>query len=130
MCGADSWFGAHCESHVGDGAQSSSQLWLPIRVGGADGIGLDEVGVIAAMATPLAQASVPVLYVSAFSNDYVLVPAALTDVSVDAFENQGFDVKRRSAADDDDAPAPEPAAPPAAPPAEEPAPVAEADASS
>ena len=83
MCGADSWFGAHCESHVGDGAQSSSQLWLPIRVGGADGIGLDEVGVIAAMATPLAQASVPVLYVSA-SNDYVLVPAALTDVSVDA----------------------------------------------
>ena len=86
MCGADSWFGAHCEAHVGDGAQSSSQLWLPIRVGGADGIGLDEVGVIAAMATPLAQASVPVLYVSAFSNDYVLVPAALTDVSVDAFE--------------------------------------------
>ena len=56
----------------------------------ADGIGLDEVGVIAAMATPLAQASVPVLYVSAFSNDYVLVPAALTDVSVDAFEKQGF----------------------------------------
>ena len=78
------------------------------------------------MATPLAQASVPVLYVSAFSNDYVLVPAALTDVSVDAFENQGFDVKRRSAADDDDAPAPEPPAPPA----EDPAPVAEADASS
>ena len=114
MCGADSWFGAHCEAHVGDGAQSSSQLWLPIRVGGADGIGLDEVGVIAAMATPLAQASVPVLYVSAFSNDYVLVPAALTDVSVDAFEKQGFDVKRRSAADDVDAtPAPEPAAPPA-----------------
>ena len=125
MCGADSWFGAHCESHVGDGAQSSSQLWLPIRVGGADGIGLDEVGVIAAMATPLAQASVPVLYVSAFSNDYVLVPAALTDVSVEAFEKQGF-VVRRSAADDDDAPAPEPPAPPA----EDPAPVAEADASS
>ena len=46
------WFGAHREAHVGDGAQSSSQLWLPIRVGGADGIGLDEVGVIAAMATP------------------------------------------------------------------------------
>ena len=55
----------------------------------------------------------PVLYVSAFSNDYVLVPAALTDVSVEAFENQGF-VVRRSAADDVDAtPAPEPAAPPA-----------------
>ena len=122
MCGADSWFGAHCEAHVGDGAQSSSQLWLPIRVGGADGIGLDEVGVIAAMATPLAQASVPVLYVSAFSNDYVLVPAALTDVSVDAFENQGFVVRRSAADDDGDAPAPEPAEEPPAP--------AEADASS
>ena len=89
MCGADSWFGAH-RDRTSATARRAPRSWLPIRVGGADGIGLDEVGVIAAMATPLAQASVPVLYVSAFSNDYVLVPAALTDVSVEAFENQGF----------------------------------------
>lgn len=51
-------------------------------------MGFEKVGVIERITGPLAAASIPVLYVSTFSSDYVLVPSNLLDDALQQFDSR------------------------------------------
>jgi hypothetical protein len=55
---------------------------------------LDLIGVLAAIADPLAEAGVSIFAISTFETDYVLVRAADLEVAVHALERAGHQVSR------------------------------------
>ena len=68
----------------GLGLQQDGTDWRVVRVGeGAEGF--EKVGVIERITGPLAAASIPVLYVSTFSSDYVLIPSDRLDEALGLF---------------------------------------------
>jgi hypothetical protein len=52
----------------------------------------DAVGILAALATPLAEAGIPILAVSSFDTDYLFVPEARLDAAVRALRAAGHAV--------------------------------------
>ena len=76
--------------------QHDSQEWVPIRVGGADGTPLSEIGVVATQAKILADADISILYLSTFFSDFTLVQRADVDRAAAAFEEAGFECMRQS----------------------------------
>jgi len=96
------------------GLQQDGTNWRVVRVGeGAQGF--EEVGVIERITGPLAAAEIPVLYISTFCSDYVLIPSARLDDALLCFDPS-------AAREPSKQPAPHSsAAPPASPPADSPA---------
>jgi uncharacterized protein len=72
-------------------AVEGSGRWRALRVGGT--LAHSEIGVLAALATPLAAAGIPILAISSFDTDYVLVPDAALDAAVEALEAAGHRVR-------------------------------------
>lgn len=77
------------------GLQHDDQEWVPIRVGGADGTPIEEIGVIATQAKVLAEADISILYLSTFFSDFTLVQRADVERAAEAFESAGFALERR-----------------------------------
>ena len=61
--------------------------WRAVRVAGTLDFGL--TGILSSLATPLAEAEVPIFAVSTFDTDYVLVPDRLLEVAVRALGSAG-----------------------------------------
>ena len=55
-------------------------------------LAFDEVGILAALTAPLAEAGVPILAIGTFDTDVVLVPASRLDDAVDALTAAGHDL--------------------------------------
>lgn len=64
--------------------------WRCLRVQGT--FDFDAVGVLAALAVPLAEAGVPILALSTFDTDYLLVKDSRLPDAVSALENAGHTV--------------------------------------
>jgi uncharacterized protein len=64
-----------------------SGRWRALRVGGT--LAHTELGVLAALAVPLAAAGISILAISSFDTDYVLVPDAELDGAVEALIGAG-----------------------------------------
>lgn len=62
--------------------------WRCVRVG-EGAVGFDKVGVLERITGPLAHAGIPVLYISTFSADYVLLPADRLDDALSQFAPDG-----------------------------------------
>ena len=65
--------------------------WRAFKVQGPLDFGL--TGVLAAIASPLAAAGVPIFALSTFDTDYVLVKEALLTAAVEALRKAGMDVE-------------------------------------
>jgi len=57
-----------------------------------DELDFDQVGVLAALLAPLADAEIPILTVSTYDTDWILVPTGRTDVAEEAWRRSGHDV--------------------------------------
>jgi hypothetical protein len=66
--------------------------YRPIRVRGT--LPPDLVGILLAIADPLAEAKIPIFAISTYDTDYVLVKAADLDRAVAALEGAGHEVGR------------------------------------
>ena len=89
------WWASHVQREgVENGLQHEGQEWVPIRVGGADGTPIEEVGVIATQAKVLADADISILYLSTFYSDFTLVQRADVERAAQAFERAGFELER------------------------------------
>ncbi len=67
--------------------------WRALKVAGP--LDFELIGVLAAIAQPLAEAGVPIFAVSTYDTDYVLVPEPALETAVDALEQSGHRVSRR-----------------------------------
>jgi uncharacterized protein len=84
-----------CElSHVPVGVQSQAG-WRVMKVHGP--FVLSEIGVLSALATPLAKAKISLFAVSTFDTDYLLVAAATLSAAVAALEQAGHTIHRSKA---------------------------------
>jgi hypothetical protein len=81
-----------CEAAVVPEEVESSGPWGALRVAGT----LDHalIGIIAALAAPLAEAEVPIFAISTFDTDYVLVPVERLDDAVAALAAAGHRVEQ------------------------------------
>ena len=78
---------AHFE---GTGLQVDETDWRVVRVG-EGALGFEKVGVIERITGPLAAASIPVLYISTYSSDYVLIPNVRLDEALRQFDDAAID---------------------------------------
>ena len=79
------------EAHVPVGTQSQSG-WRALRVRGP--FVLSEVGVLASLTAPLADASVSVFVVSTFDTDYMLVTEEQLTAAIAALDRAGHTIHR------------------------------------
>jgi hypothetical protein len=77
------------EDGVPDGVRAE-RGWRCLRVAGMLDFG--QVGVLAALLTPLARAGVPVFVVSTFDTDYLLIPGGRFDAALEALRQAGHRV--------------------------------------
>jgi uncharacterized protein len=70
--------------------------WRALKVAGP--FALSEVGVLAALATPLAKASISVFVISTFDTDYLLVSEKRLHAAITALRDAGHRVKDSSGA--------------------------------
>ena len=66
---------------------AASRGWRALRFAGP--LALDETGILASVAEPLAAARVAIFALSTYDTDYVLVPAAQRVAAIDALERAG-----------------------------------------
>ena len=66
--------------------------WSALEVAGP--LAFELTGVLAAIASPLAEAAVPIFVISTFDTDYVLVRTAHLERAVDALEAAGHSVTK------------------------------------
>ena len=78
------------EDLVGDEAGEVVRGWRILEVAGPLDLGL--TGMLAALAGPLADASVPIFPIATHDTDWVLVPGASLDTAVTALRGAGHDV--------------------------------------
>jgi uncharacterized protein len=78
------------EDLVGDDAGTVIRGWRIVEVVGPLDLGL--TGVLAALATPLAEAGVPIFPIATHDTDWILVPGAQLDAAVSALRGAGHDV--------------------------------------
>ena len=84
-----------CElSHVPVGVQSQPG-WRVFKVHGP--FVLSEIGVLSALAAPLAEARISLFAVSTFDTDYLLVASETLSASIAAFERAGHTINRSEA---------------------------------
>jgi hypothetical protein len=84
-----------CElSHVPAGVQSQAD-WRIFKVHGP--FVLSEIGVLSALAPPLAKARISLFAVSTFDTDYLLVAAATLSAATTALEQAGHTIHRSKA---------------------------------
>ena len=69
--------------------------WRAFELGGP--FEFSEVGILSAVATPLAEAGVGIFAVSTFDTDYVLVKGERVDVAADALRGWGHEVRNLAA---------------------------------
>jgi hypothetical protein len=79
-----------CDAAAVPGEVRASGPWRALVVAGP----LDHAltGVLAAIAAPLAAATVPIFALSTYDTDYVLVPSERTGDALDALRDAGLDV--------------------------------------
>ena len=99
IAGASGWWAAYCESEA-EGLQHDPQVWVPIRVGDAEGIPISATGVIAAQSKVLANEECSILYLSTFHSDFTLVQHDDVERASLAFERAGFTLCRANEASD------------------------------
>ena len=82
-----------CDAERVPGEAQSSGPWRALRVAGT----LDHAltGVLSSLATPLAEAGIPIFAISSFDTDYVLVPANRLDEATTALGRAGHAVPPR-----------------------------------
>jgi hypothetical protein len=84
-----------CErSRVPVGVQSQPN-WRVFKVHGP--FALTEIGVLSALATPLAEARLSLFVISTFDTDYLLVASETLSAAIDALERAGHKIQRRNA---------------------------------
>jgi uncharacterized protein len=81
-------------SQVPPGVQSQSG-WRVLKVHGP--FVLSEIGVLSALATPLAEAKISLFAVSTFDTDYLLVASETLSASIAALERTGHTIHRSKA---------------------------------
>jgi len=69
---------------------NSEPGWQALKIEGT--LDLSLVGVLAAIASPLAQARVSIFVISTYNTDYILVKAAQLEKAVEALRKAGFEV--------------------------------------
>jgi uncharacterized protein len=69
--------------------------WRALRVAGPLDFSL--TGILASLATPLAEAKIPIYALSTFETDYVFVKEATLAAAITALENAGHDVVKTPA---------------------------------
>jgi len=74
---------------------NSERKWRALKVHGP--FALDEVGVLAALVTPLSEAAISIFVISTFDTDYLLINEQQCDAAISALENEGHRVTRLSA---------------------------------
>ena len=79
-----------CETRFVPGDVKHEPGWRCLRVQGT--FDFEAVGVMAALAVPLAEAGVPILAISTFDTDYLLVKDSRLPDAVSALENAGHTV--------------------------------------
>lgn len=79
-----------CAEHLIPEAVERSGGWSCLRVAGP--LDHDQVGILAAIAAPLAEAAIPIFAISSFDTDYLLVPAEALSDARQALERAGHDV--------------------------------------
>ena len=70
--------------------------WRVLKVHGP--FGLSEIGVLAALATPLAEAKISLFAISTFDTDYLLVAADTLSAAIAALEGAGHTIHRSQTA--------------------------------
>jgi uncharacterized protein len=84
-----------CElDRVPVGVQSQPN-WRVFQVHGP--FALTEIGVLSALATPLAEARLSLFVISTFDTDYLLVASETLSAAIDALERAGHKIQRRNA---------------------------------
>ncbi len=84
-----------CElNRVPVGIQSKPN-WRAFQVHGP--FALTEIGVLSAVATPLAEARLSLFVISTFDTDYLLVASEALSAAIDALERAGHKIQRRNA---------------------------------
>jgi hypothetical protein len=78
------------EDLVGDDAGTVVRGWRILEVAGPLDLGL--TGVMAAIAAPLAEASIPIFPIATHDTDWVLIPGTSLDTAVAALRAAGHDV--------------------------------------
>jgi hypothetical protein len=96
IAGAAGWWADYCTSEA-EGLQHDPQVWVPIRVGDAEGIPISATGIVAAQSKVLANDECSILYLSTFYSDYTLVQEEDVERAAEAFERAGFRLCRSSA---------------------------------
>jgi len=81
-------------SRVPDGVQSQSG-WRVLKAHGP--FALSEIGVLAALAAPLADAKISLFAVSTFDTDYLLVASETLSAAIAALERAGHTIHRSKA---------------------------------
>jgi hypothetical protein len=80
-----------CEAPPSSADVASSGPWRLLGVEGP--LSHEQVGALASLATPLAEASIPVFVVSSFDTDWLLVPASRLASARAALTRAGHDVR-------------------------------------
>lgn len=73
----------------------SQPHWRVFQVHGP--FALTEIGVLAALATPLSEARLSLFVISTFDTDYLLVASEALSATIDALERAGHKIQRRNA---------------------------------
>ena len=84
-----------CAEHVVPDSVSASRDWRAFKVQGP--FSLKEVGVLAGLARPLAEASISIMAVSTYDTDYILVHGPTLPAAIAALERAGHQVVQASA---------------------------------
>jgi len=79
-----------CEQHLVPAQIKAERNWRAFKVQGP--LEFTQVGVLAALAQPLAQAGVSIFAISTFDTDYVLVKEQSLDQAVHVLRQSGFTV--------------------------------------
>lgn len=79
-----------CEQHFVPEQTKVERNWRAFKVHGP--LEFSQVGVLAALAQPLAQAGVSIFAISTFDTDYILVKEHSIDQAVHVFRQSGFTV--------------------------------------
>lgn len=73
--------------------QDASRGWYCLRIDGE--LAFDEVGVVARIATPLAEAGLSIFVISTHDRDYVLVAKSDLAVALNAYREAGFQTQNK-----------------------------------
>jgi hypothetical protein len=80
-----------CEEARVPAAAEAERGWRALQVAGH--LAFDEVGVLAALAAPLARAGVPLFPAGVWETDYLLVPVGRLDAALEALRDAGHTVE-------------------------------------